>query len=139
MKIIQIYKQFPTHESCLKHLEKIRWQGKPVCPYCKSDNSSPLPNELRHHCNTCNTSYSVTVGTIFHKTKIDLQKWFAAISLVLNAKKEISSRQLAKNIEVNKNTAWYLTNRIRRALAEQPGLLQRIVEAKDVYIGGKTN
>jgi transposase-like protein len=30
--------------------------------------------QQRYHCNNCNTSYSVTVGTIFHDTKLDLQK-----------------------------------------------------------------
>ena len=75
--------------------------------------------------------------TIFHKTKLDLQKWFLAISLILNAKKGISSRQLARDLEVNKDTAWYMGMRIRRAMIEQSGLLQGIVEIDETYIGGK--
>lgn len=82
MNIIQVYKQFPTQEACIKHLEKVRWNNEPVCPYCKSKNCTPMPKELRHKCYNCNMSFSVTVGTIFHKTKCDLQKWFLAISLV---------------------------------------------------------
>jgi len=139
MNIIQVYKQFPTDNDCLAHLEKVRWPGGPRCPYCGSENSSALPKEHRHHCNSCNTSYSVTVGTIFHDTKLDLQKWFLAISLILNAKKGISSRQLSRDLEVNKNTAWYLAMRIRKAMIEigQRELLQRIVEADETYVGGK--
>jgi transposase-like protein len=87
MNIIEIYKQYPTDNDCLEHLEKVRWPGGPRCPYCNSANASALPKEYRYHCNNCNTSYSVTVGTIFHNTKLDLQKWFLAISLILNAKK----------------------------------------------------
>jgi transposase-like protein len=137
MNIIQVYKQFPTHADCLNHLENVRWKGKPTCPYCKSASSTPLPKEQRHHCNTCNTSYSVTVNTIFHKTKVDLQKWFLAISLVLNAKKGISARQLGRDLEVNKDTAWYMGMRIRRAMREDYELLNGIVEMDETYVGGK--
>lgn len=137
MNIVQIYKLFPTQEDCLEHLEKVRWNNKPICPYCNSNKFTPLKQERRYHCNTCNTSYSVTVNTIFHKTKIDLQKWFLAISLVLNAKKGISSRQLSRDLEVNKNTGWYLLMRIRNAMLQDSKLLTGIVEADETYIGGK--
>jgi len=137
MNIIQIYKQYPDHKACLEHLESVRWKGSPTCPYCNSTNSTPVPKESRHHCNNCNTSYSVTVSTIFHKTKVDLQKWFLAISLTLNAKKGISARQLARDIEVNKNTAWYMLMRLRTAMTEYGELLQGIIEADETYIGGK--
>lgn len=137
MNIVQVYKRFPTATSCLKHIEKVRWNGKPCCPYCSSTNSTPLKKEQRHHCNNCNTSYSVTVKTIFHHTHIDLQKWFLAISLMLNAKKDISVRQLARDIEVNKNTAWLMAIRIRNALIDQRDLLTGIVEMDETYIGGK--
>jgi len=118
-------------------LEKVRWNSVPVCPYCKSTKTTTMKKEQRHHCNTCNTSFSVTVGTIFHKTKLDLQKWFLAISLVLNAKKGISSRQLSRDIEVNKDTGWYMIMRIRRAFAEYGELLEGIIEMDETYIGGK--
>lgn len=137
MNIIQIYRQFPTNEDCLIYLEKIRWNGTPVCPYCKASKSTVLPKENRHHCNNCNTSFSVIVNTIFHKTKVDLQKWFLALSLILNAKKGISARQLARDIEVNKNTAWYMGMRIREAMLQDRKMLSGIVEMDETYVGGK--
>ena len=137
MNIIQVYKQFPTHQDCIKHLEKVRWNNKPVCPYCNSEKQTPLPKESRYHCNNCNTSFSVTVGTIFHKTKMDLQKWFVAISLVLNAKKGYSARQLGRDIEITKDSAWYLLMRLRKAFIDDTGLLEGLVEADETYIGGK--
>jgi len=140
MNIVSIYKQFPTEQDCLSHLEKVRWpDGKPVCPYCQSNKTSPLPKEYRHHCNNCNTTFSVTVGTIFHHTHLPLQKWFLAVSLILNAKKGIAARQLARDLEVNKNTAWSLEMRIRKTMIEtkQRELLQGIVEMDETYIGGK--
>jgi transposase-like protein len=91
-----------THEDCLTYLEKIRWGGTPKCPYCKSTNSTAIEKEGRYHCNTCFNSYSVTVGTLFHKTYVDLPKWFLAISILFNSQESISGRQLAKKIGVNK-------------------------------------
>lgn len=137
MNIPQLYKQFPTQNDCIKHLENVRWSGVPVCPYCNSKNQSPLPKENRYHCNTCNTSFSVTVGTIFHKTRIDLQKWFLAVSLVLNAKKGYSARQLGRDIDVTKDTAWRVFMQIRKSLVDQRELMTGIVEADETYIGGK--
>ena len=122
MNIIEIYKKFPTQKDCIAHIEKVRWNDKPTCPYCHSTNTTRFKNSFRHHCNNCNTSFSVTVGTIFHHTHIDLQKWFLAISLILNAKKGISSRQLSRDIEVNKNTAWRMQMQIRKAMIEYGNL-----------------
>jgi transposase-like protein len=137
MNIVQVYTLFPTEADCITHIEQARWHGKPLCPYCGSDRTSPMPKEQRHHCNGCKTSFSATVKTIFHHTHLPLQKWFVAISLVLNAKKGIASRQLARDLEVNKDTAWYMSMRIRRAMVDQRELLQGIVEVDEAYVGGK--
>ncbi len=137
MNIVEVYDRFPTEKDCKDYLEHVRWSGVPVCPYCESKNQSPLKKENRYHCNGCNTSFSVTVRTIFHKTKLPLQKWFLAISLILNAKKGISARQLGRDIKVNKDTAWYMGMRIRKALVEQRELMTGIVEMDETYIGGK--
>lgn len=139
MNIVEVFKKFPTEEDCIAYLEEVRWHGTPVCPYCYSDRTTPMPDEQRHHCNNCNTSFSVTVGTIFHHTRLPLQKWFLAITLILNAKKGIAARQLARDLDVNKNTAWYLAMRIRNAMAEreQREFLQGLVEMDETYVGGK--
>jgi transposase-like protein len=139
MNIVRIYELFPTEADCLAHVEKVRWAGTPVCPYCKASRSTPLPKENRYHCNACNTTFSVTVGTIFHHTHLPLQKWFLALSIVLNAKKGLSAHQLARDLEVHKNTGWRMAMQIRKAMAEsdQRELLTGIVEMDETYIGGK--
>ena len=139
MNIIEIYQKFPTENDCIKHLEYVRWKDQPRCVYCKSTKTTPLPKENRHHCNNCNTTFKVTVGTIFHHTHLDLQKWFLALCLILNAKKGISARQLARDIKVNKDTAWRISMKIREAMMErtQRDLLKGIVEVDETYIGGK--
>lgn len=116
------------HEDCLALLEEIRWGGVPRCPYCESTNSTAIKNKRRYRCNACFTSYSVTVGTVFHRTYVDLQKWFLAIRLVLKLQRGISVRQLAREIKVNRNTSAYMLVRIREAKTEDQKLLQSILD-----------
>lgn len=137
MNIIQIFKKFPTQKSCVKHLEKARWNNKPICPYCSSTNTNSLIKELRHHCNGCRKSFSVTVGTIFHHTHIPLQKWFLLISLMQNAKKRLSSLQASRDINVSQTTTWSMMHRIRKAMSDDGSLLSGIIEMDETYVGGK--
>ena len=137
MNIVQVFEQFPDQAACIAHLEKARWGDVPRCPYCTSTNTARTPT--RHRCYTCKTSFSVTVGTIFHHTHLPLQKWFLAVSLILNAKKGISALQLSRDLKVNKNTAWRIAMQIRKAMiqAEQRNLLTGIIEMDETYVGGK--
>ncbi len=113
------------------YLEQIRWGGKPQCPYCSSQKSTALKNERRYHCNQCFTSYSVTVGTLFHKTHVELSKWFQAIALVLRASKKVSARQLAQEINVNRNTAATMLIRIHQAALDDPEFLQALITGEE--------
>jgi transposase-like protein len=137
MSIVSTLKKFPNQEACIAYLEQARWNGKPVCPYCNSENTNSLQKELRHHCNSCRKSFSATVGTIFHDTRLPLQKWFLAIDLILNAKKGLSSCQLARDLDVRQATAWSMGHRIRKAMKQDAGLLSGIVEMDETYVGGK--
>ena len=148
MNLIEVMQRFPDQESCLAHLERICWQGKPMCPHCERENVAPK-NETqdedkvgragRYNCHVCRASFKVTQGTLFHGTKIPLQKWFLAISLILNAKKSLSSCQLARDLDLNQKTAWRMEMCVRAEMANKtnPIVLQGIIEADETYIGGK--
>jgi transposase-like protein len=138
MNILEAIKKFPDQETCIHYLETLRWQNEPECPYCKSKQSSKRHETQRHQCNGCNRSYSVLVGTIFESTKLPLPQWFLAITLILNAKKGLSSRQLSRDLGINRNTGWYLQMRIRKAMqeGEDGGLFKGIVEIDETYLGG---
>jgi transposase-like protein len=116
-----------TQEECLILLEQIRWGGVPTCPYCNSTHATAYKQERRYHCNNCFTSYSVTVGTLFHKTHVQLQKWFLAIQ-ILEENKAISIRQLAERVRVNKNTSSYMMMRIKKAWSDEQALLKKLLE-----------
>lgn len=128
MDIQQVYYRFPTRADCIAQLEKVRWNGMPQCPYCGQRHCTALFSEYRYHCNKCNAAFSVTVQTVFHHTHLPLQKWFLAIFLLLNARKRVSTLQLAVALEVNKNTAWYVSDRIKTAMldVEQRRFIQEL-------------
>ncbi len=137
MNIVEIVSRFENQSECIRYLEQIRWGDTPTCPYCKSTRT--IRNQHRHYCYTCKTSFSVTVGTIFHQTHLPLQKWLLAVSLVLNAKKGLSALQLSRDLQVNKNTAWRIGMQIRKAMTqrEHRELLTGIVEMDETFVGGK--
>lgn len=99
-----LYSAFPTEYSCIEFLEAIRWQSKPICPYCEHRFTTAVPSENRHRCNYCHTSFSVTVATVFHKTRMPLRKWFLAAHLT-NSVTRVRVRELAQLLKINKNTA----------------------------------
>lgn len=138
--IISIYRRFPTKESCLEHLEKVRWKDEPCCPYCKSEKVSrkkEIEQRNRWQCSLCRKSFSVTVGTIFHNSHVDLQRWFLLINLMFSAKKGLSAMQAARDLEMRRPTVWSMMHRIRAAMVDDGKLLAGIVEMDETYIGGK--
>ena len=144
MNLIKVMERFPDQESCIEHLERIRWGDKPVCPHCgcievKRKKEDSVGRVGRYNCSACKASFKVTCGTVFHHTKIPLQKWFLAISLIINAKKSLSSCQLSRDLDLNQKTTWYIMTRIRAEMAKKTNalLLQGIIEADETYIGGK--
>lgn len=140
MNLIEVFQQFPTQEACIAHLENIRWGDAPTCPHCHSDKVGRKVDGKRvgrWNCHSCHNSYNVLSGTIFEKTRVPLQKWFVAISLMLNAKKSLSSHQLARDCDLTAPTAWYMQQRIRAALADNDRILKGIIEADETFVGGK--
>ena len=143
MDLIKVMERFPDQEACIAHLEKIRWKGSPKCPHCEGTNIGRWTETEegrigRWNCHACKVSFKATCGTVFRGAKIALQKWFLAISLIANAKKSLSSHQLARDLSLNQKTAWYMMTRIRAEMAKKGGaLLEGIIEADETYIGGK--
>ena len=141
MNLIDVFTKYPDQEACIEHLESICWGDEPACPICGSVDVARKVEPGRSgrwNCHDCKSSFNVLSGTIFQKTRIPLQKWFLAIGLMVNAKKSISSCQLARDLDLNQKTAWYMQTRIRVAMLQRERhLLQGIVEADETYIGGR--
>ena len=131
---------FPSKENGREFLEKELWSNKPKCPFCKQEKKSRIwtstTNKGLYKCKDCRKNFTVTKGTIFESSKIDLRKWIYAIYLIVTARKGISSLQLSKEIGVRQATAWFMCHRIREACGRNDSLLSGIVEIDETYIGG---
>lgn len=144
MNILELFQSFKTQEQAVDHLEKVRWKGRPICPYCASAkvcrHVSGDRAGQRWQCQDCTRAFAVTVGTIFHGTHVPLRQWFLVLALMLNAKKSASAYQIARDLGMRRPTVWSMMNRVRIVMAadaNQSALLHGIVEADETYIGGK--
>ena len=140
MNLIEIFSKFQNNEEAVRFLEQKRWGDKVICVYCNSNKTCrhKEQNKTRWQCWNCKKSFNVTVGTIFHHTYIQLNKWFMLIGLMLNAKKGLSACQASRDLGMRRATIWSMMHRIRKAMmTDEAKLLSGIVEMDECYIGGK--
>ena len=136
LSIFAFMQMFPTELNATKYIENLLWKGTPTCPHCDSQRSVPRPERKGYRCKDCRKYYSIKVGTIFEKSKTDLQKWLYAIYLVVTARKGISSLQLSKELDFTQKSAWFLLHRICEVCNTDRDLLSGIVEIDETYIRG---
>ncbi len=138
--------RFTDETAARVHLESLQWPDGPFCPHCGSLNATRLQGG--HHrpgliqCNDCRRQYTVTVGTVFERSKVPLNKWLLANHLLCSSKKGMSGHQIARMLGVTYKTAWFMMHRIREAMKpSNPEPLgtspDAVVEADETYVGGK--
>lgn len=127
-----------------KHLEAVRWPNGPECPHCGLADVTRLKGK-RHRdgllqCNKCREQFTVTVGTVFERSKIPLNKWLAANHLLCASKKGMSAKQIERMLGVTYKTAWFMMHRIREAMLTLPrgpmGGPGKTVEVDEAWVGG---
>jgi transposase-like protein len=115
---------FTSDEAAREHLEALRWPHGPVCPHCGTvENIKKLEESPKHRpglykCYACKGQFTVTVGTLFERSKVSLRKWFLTVYFLCSSKKGMSSHQLHRTLGVTWKTAWFMTHRIREAMRE---------------------
>jgi len=134
---------FQNSEAARDYLEGIRWPDGPVCPHCGCVDQATKLNAKRraglYKCNACRKQFTVTVGTVFERSHIPLNRWLQAVYLLCSSKKGMSSHQLHRSLGVTYKTAWFMTHRIREAM--RAGSLApmggegRAVEVDETYWG----
>ncbi|MEE3148950.1 MAG: IS1595 family transposase, partial [Bacteroidota bacterium] len=135
--ILDLIKAFPDEQSCIDHLELLRWNGNVVSPF---DPVSKVYNckGNRYKCKNTGKYFNVKTNTLFDNTKMDLQKWFLAIWLVTSHKKGISSLQLGRDLDITQKSAWFMLQRIRNCFGLSDNeQLDNEVEVDETYVGGK--
>ena len=136
----QLMTYLADDDRCREYYAQLRWGGCPVCPHCNHSNPYKLKGGKLYRCSakTCKKNFTVTVGTIFEKSKISLATWMAAIFVLSAHKKGISSHQLARDIGCTQKTGWFILHRVRHIMGDpEPEPLTNIVEIDETYVGGK--
>ena len=149
---------FNDADKAREHLEAQRWPEGAVCPHCgaptekvraikgaRSRPSKKHPEGVErkglYQCNQCRKQFTVTVGTVFERSKIPLNTWLAATYLMTSSKKGISAHQIHRTLGVTYKSAWFMMHRIREAMGEDVdssgplGGEGKTIEADETYIG----
>lgn len=135
--VIDLLKAFPDEQTCIDHLEKLRWNGNVVSPFDASSKVYICKGN-KYRCKNSGKYFNIKTNTIFDNTKLGLQKWFLAIYIVTSHKKGISSLQLSRDLDITQKSAWFMLQRIRKCFGiENNNELDNEVEADETYIGGK--
>lgn len=137
---------FADADKAREHLEAQRWPNGATCPHC--GNADPekikaLKGKAHrpglYQCAECREQFTVTVGTVFERSKIPLNKWLLAVHLMTSSKKGISAHQIHRMLGVTYKTAWFMCHRIREAMRDDVGGPMggegQIVEADETYFG----
>jgi transposase-like protein len=149
MKLDITNKIYNDPDAARVHLEKQLWPTGPVCPHCGSLKATALEGKAHrkglYQCNEheCREQFSVTVGTVFERSKIGLHKWVLAAHLIAASKKGMSSKQLERMLGVTYKTAWFMSMRLREAMSQDGftpiGGDEKFVEADETFVGGKSH
>jgi transposase-like protein len=130
-------------------LEARVWPDGPVCPHC--GNADPQKITGLHgkahrpglyQCNEpeCREQFTVTVGTVFERSKIPLTKWLAALFLMTASKKGISAHQAHRMLKISYKSTWFMMHRLREAMRPHfpptMGGKGKTVEMDETYVGG---
>jgi transposase-like protein len=136
---------FQDEQKARAWLEARVWPKGPVCPHCEATGDSVTSLEGKKHrsglyqCNECREQFTVTVKTVFERSKVPLTKWLAALFLMTASKKGISAHQIHRSLGISYKTAWFMCHRLREAMRvgglAPMGGPGSIVEADETFIG----
>lgn len=146
--LMDAIKYFANPNNCHRFLVELRWaDGKVTCPHCNSERVTFLEKENRFKCYAkhpagVSQKFSLKTGTIFEDSPVGLDKWLAAMWMVINCKNGVSSYEIHRTLGVTQKTAWFMDHRIRLALhtgsfETKMGGEGSTVEADETYVGGK--
>ena len=149
---------FHDEAKAYEFLESVVWADGVTCPHCgtvggrvydlssvRGSKSAKNPEGAIRHglkkCGECRKQFTVKVGTVFEHARMPLYKMLQAVHLIVSSKKGISSHQLSRILEVQYNSAWFLSHRIREAMRSGDltpfGSGGGAVEVDETYFGRK--
>jgi transposase-like protein len=154
--ISNMARAIPTDYDAYEYMETLRWSnGEIVCPHCgvvgshyyltpadgmsRATTRGTLSQRRVWKCKDCRKQFSVTTGTVFHGSKVSLRIWLFVFFEMCANKNGIAAREITRKYGVAPKTAWFMTQRIREAMAnDDSGKLSGNIVMDETYIGGAT-
>lgn len=142
LSLLAFQNRFPDEKSCLEYFLKMRWpEGCKCSKVCKSKMYLVKKRgTVVFECKECGTQIYATAGTIFHRSRQPLRKWFWAIFLMATSKKGVSMLYLQRQLGIKSyQAAWLMGHKIRQAMRERDSVytLKGTVQTDEIFIGGK--
>lgn len=139
---VEFERRYGTEEKCRVALFAWRWPEGFECPACGGFAHCVVESRGRsvlYQCNACRTQTSLTAGTIFASTKLELTIWFRAMYHLTQSKQGISSLELSRRLGVSYGTAWKIHHKLAQAMMERDEgrRLEGRIEMDDAYLGGR--
>jgi len=137
---------FQDETNAREALEAVLWPGGPFCRHCgnsdpdkiaKMQGKSARPG--LHYCNECKREFTVTVGTVFERSKVPLTKWWMAAHMMNSGKNGCSAHEIHRTLGLTYKTAWFMMHRLREAMSGMSGGAMggsgQSVQADETYYG----
>ena len=130
---------YATEDQCHDALVKMRWPDGFECPKCRRRAHAYCEPRKLFQCRSCRVQTSVRAGTIFHKSRTPLTKWFLAMHLITSAKNDISGLELSRHLDVKWDTAWLMKQKLLEAMLQRNSIykLEGDIQIDDAYQGGE--
>jgi len=142
MNLLLFQKEFRNEEVCHKWLFSTRWPEGFRCPKCAHYEYTLLESRNIYMCKSCRYQSSITAGTIFHKTKTPLMKWFWLIFRIATSKTGVSISEMQRELEIKDyKTIWVMAHKIRKAMADRDAnyKLAGLVEIDESFFGPRSS
>ncbi len=140
---------FQDETKAREALEAVLWPHGPVCRHCGNSESGTIAllagkshRPGLYYCNKCDGQFTVTVGTVFERSKVPLTKWWMAAHMINSGKNGVSAHEIHRTIGVTYKTAWFMMHRLREAMADiapaPMGGEGQSVQADETYYGNSS-
>lgn len=138
----QFQDRFPTEESCLDHLIRVRVGDRHDCEKCgRNAHFYRVKARRSYACEYCGHQVYPTANTPFDRTRTPLRGWFFVMFLFCSSRNGVAAKEVERQLGVTYKTAWRMCHEIRKYMAtvdgdEPLGGLGSTVEIDETYIGG---
>jgi transposase len=139
----QFQAEYPNDASCLAKLMEINYGGTEImCPGCKQRTSfHPMSKRRAYACQDCGHHVYPAAGTIFHKSRTNLTKWFFAMYLMTSTRHGVAAKEIQRQIGCTYKCAWRMCHELRKLMASADdkwgGPLDGHVEIDETHVGGR--